>query len=498
LVGIWTIAGLFLFFIGAFLALTPIGVSVLFVLILLLFGMVKLIAKVAPGAPWWVKGVFLIAIAQMVLNVGFSSIYLGSGGLPIPISDLMLVVALFASFMHVVIYAKKIRLPLGMWIFLGWVILNISIHMHGDYQAFGMAAARDGIRLIESLYIIPAYVAVTLAFSAGKVGENWLRSMLYIMAISIGVYGLCYPFESTIMKVSPGFSSWQKWVPIFGNFITWPMAGLISVFGVLLWRWAYPGKLLLRQRFAMILIIFSGLLVFAMLQSRASYVFIILATGLLIVIGGQGRQLSFLMGFVALCAVVLFAFEISGLEFKGRVGKLTLSGISDHVLTLSGQSSNADFNGAAAGISQRKAWRAYSLGLWSHSIETQILGVGFGRTLTDLGFIGENGEKLLVQDPHNSYVTILTRSGLLGLSMMLSMFVWVFYMAIVGYRRLRNKHRPAAAFFLCVALFHLYCMINAWGEPHFEVTHYIITAFFTYGVTWAVWDKFFNAKKPAS
>jgi O-antigen ligase len=276
------------------------------------------------------------------------------------------------------------------------------------------------------------------------------------------------------------------------------MAGLISVFGVLLWRWAYPGKLLLRQRFAMILIIFSGLLVFAMLQSRASYVFIILATGLLIVIGGQGRQLSFLMGFVALCAVVLFAFEISGLEFKGRVGKLTLSGISDHVLTLSGQSSNADFNGAAAGISQRKAWRAYSLGLWSHSIETQILGVGFGRTLTDLGFIGENGEKLLVQDPHNSYVTILTRSGLLGLSMMLSMFVWVFYMAIVGYRRLRNKHRPAAAFFLCVALFHLYCMINAWGEPHFEVTHYIITAFFTYGVTWAVWDKFFNAKKPAS
>lgn len=491
--------GFILLIFGGFLALSPIGGTIIFVALLLLLGFFKMFAGIAPGAPWWMRGLFFSISSLLVLNVGFGSMFFGPASAPLPLTDLALAVALLASAGHVLFYQKKIRLPLGMWGFFVWVVFNLAVHLPFDFQDYGMSAARDAIRILEMLYIIPAYVAISLALSSGTKGQRWIKSFMYGTAIVVGLYGLFTPIQGMVAAISPAFPGVQKNEAIFGNYQTWPMAGLMGIFSVLLWRWAFPGKMTGWQKWWATVIVASGLLAFAVLQSRAGYVFFALSMGVMLFIGGQGRQVRIMMAFIALCCAGLLAVELSGVELKGRVGKLSLTGVVDHVLTLTGESKNSEFHGAAGGISQRKAWRAYSLGLWSESINSRIVGIGFGRMLTDMTRRGDNGELVGVQDPHNSFVTALTRSGLVGLAVMLVVFVWVFYMAIVGYRRMRERNRPVAAYFLGVLLFHVYCMVNAWGEPHYEVAHYLIPSFFIYGATWAVWDKFVREagkKKP--
>jgi O-antigen ligase len=489
------LSALFLFGLGGFLALAPIFGVVLVVGLMLLAGFVALIAKLAPGAPWWIKSVFLTISALLVLNVGFGAIFLGPKSAPVPLTDIVLVFALLACATHVFSERNRIHLPWGIWVIFFWVPMNVSIHLPADFEAFGMTAARDAIRIVEMLYIIPGYVVIRIALRSGEQGKRWLASFVYGTAVVMGAYGLLVPVQSTVSAISPAFPGLFKSEPILGGYQTWPLVGLMSIFGVLLWRWALPRKLTLMARLLSSMIVVSGLVAFAVLQSRGAYVFLAVALAVLALIGGQGKQVGKFSGFVALCCAGLLVVQVSGLEFKGRVGQLSLTGIVDHVSTLTGNSRNAEFNGAAGGISQRKAWRDYSLSLWSQSPSTRIFGVGFGRYLTDMVNRNEDGQMVGVQDPHNSFVTMLTRSGLIGLAIMLAVLGWVFYMGYFGYRRFRYTQRPLAAYFLWVMLFQIYCMISAWGEPHYEVAHFLMPSFFIYGATWAVWD-FYAAKTP--
>jgi O-Antigen ligase len=489
--------GLVMFLFAAILALAPFWAGLLFTGVLLIVLLFKFLARIAPGAPFWVRTLFGLIVGHSILNAGFSGIIFNAGSLPIPLTDVVLAIAIMAAMYKMLFGPPIYRLPLGMMVLVFWVIFNVGHHLPIDYQVYKMDAARDAIRILEFLTIIPAYVAARMALERGPAGIKWFMSLAVFLGWGVILYGVFTPFQEFLMMNSPVLSGGRSYVALLGNYQSWPMAPLVAIFSVLAYRWAIPGPRPFKVNLFHGLIVVVSIVAFGFLQSRAGYAFVALAIGGLFLIGGQGRQIMTFMGFLGICATGLIAVELSGLEIKGRVGKLSASGVAAHVMTLTGKVSDEEFKGAAGGIDQRKAWRKYSLMLWNHSFQTQVFGIGFGRVLTDMKRIDKDGNELFIADPHNSFVTTLTRSGLIGLTVMLSMLSWAFYMAIVGYRRNRQRNKPLAAFFLSFLMFLFYTIVDAWGEPHFELTHYIVPTFFMYGVAWAVWNHYEEKYSPA-
>jgi hypothetical protein len=476
---------------GAFLALTPVGATFIFVSLMAAVLMVVFLVKIAPGAPVWIKLLYGLVVGHAILNAGFAGIIFSSGSLPIPLTDTVLALAIAAALSHALFGPSEYRLPAGIVILMAWVTFNLALHLPEDYATFKMDAARDGIRVAEALTIIPGYIAARMALRKGEEGVRWFKTLLVFLGMGVFLYGVASPAQEWLYGHSPYFAGGKTFSPLLGNYQSWPMTGLVGIFGVLAYRWAVPGPRSLRVNLFHGLIVLGGLTAFGILQSRAGYAYVLVSMVVLSFIGGQSRQVLAFLGFLAFCATVLLTIEVSGVQLKGRVGTLSVSGIAEHMISLTGQSSSdSEFQGAAGGIDQRRAWRAYSLRLWGRDLESQVFGIGFGRVLTDLRHLDKDGQEIYVPDPHNSYVTTLTRSGLVGLTVMLSMLSWAFYMAFVGYRRYRLQKKAVAAFFLGFLMFLLYTIIDAWGEPHFELTHYIVPTYFLYGTAWAVWNHY--------
>jgi hypothetical protein len=477
---------------GGITSLQPYLAILLLIAVVGLGALTWLLRSLAPGAPWWIKASFFVVCGQLVLSYGFSNIIFFAGGVPIPLTDSLLMIALLYSAAHVWFVRDRVALPSGLWWLVGWVLFTLAWHLPSGLQRDGVGAARDAMPTVQMLYVVAGFIVVSLCLRAGEPGLRWLRSVLVLLGAMLAVYGLMYPFSSTLLSVSPRLGSLQQSVPIFGYFTTWPAMGVLPIVALGLWRWqahARGVKVGLTLQLFSLLVVVSGLLTFFMVQARIAYVFIALAVPMFLIVGGQRRQAARIVAAVLVGIAVLLTVELSGLEIKGRVGKLSASGIYHHLATLAGGVTDPDneFRGAAAGINQRKQWREYSLGLWGEDLSSRTLGIGYGFILTDLTTGGTGGEILVVREPHNSYVTTLTRTGLIGLAVMLALHAAVVYCCWFGYRRHRQR-RPAAAAFLLGALFYeTYSLLNAWGEPHFEVAHFAVPSYFIYGAVFAVY-----------
>lgn len=486
--GVSLVAGL----LALVIAVQPILVLLLLIGLAALAALIWLLRSLAPGAPWWIKGSLFVVCGQLVLSYGFSNIIFFAGGVPIPLTDSMLMLALLYSAGHVLFAREPVRLPAGLWAILGWVLFCIAWHLPEGLRRDGVGAARDAMPTVQMLYVLVGFVVIALCLRAGAAGERWLRGALLLLGALIGVYGLLYPLASVLLGISPRISSLQQSVPIIGYFTTWPAAGVLSVVGLMLWRWqAAQRGLPLRwpARLLGAVILVSGLMTFFMIQARIAYVFILLSLPILLLIGGQAGQVLRIFGAVLLGLSVLFAVELSGLELQGRVGRLSASGVYHHLATLTGATSDSgrEFAGAAGGVNQRRQWRDYALGLWAGDVPTRMLGIGYGYVLTDLTTGGTGGETLVVREPHNSYVTTLTRTGLAGLAVMLALHLAVAYCCLRRYRELYRIRPAPAAFFLGALCYELYSLLNAWGEPHYEVAHFAVPSYFIYGAVFAVY-----------
>jgi hypothetical protein len=192
-------------------------------------------------------------------------------------------------------------------------------------------------------------------------------------------------------------------------------------------------------------------------------------------------------GIVVLGIGALVVIEVSGIEIQGRIATVTASGIWDHLLSLTGQSRSAEFEGSAAGVTQRREWRDASLEKWAFSPQTMLVGIGFGDALTNHIVIGTGGEIIIVREPHNSFVTMLTRGGLLALSVFLTLLVYILAITAVGYWRYRAHDRRLAAIFLGGFLWQVMAMLQGWGQPYFENPYTVVPNYFVYGSLIALW-----------
>jgi hypothetical protein len=442
-----------------------------------------LVRRVAPGAPMWIKASFLVVMGQLVFSYGFSNIIFFIGGIPLPISECVLFFALCACAHRIWLAKDRLKLPWPLLVLVLWVFFNLALHLPIGLIHDGVGAARDAMPTVEILFIIPGFVIAIICLEEGQRGKIWIHSVLLILGCLLAVYGMLYPISGNIQAISPQVSSVQQNVSIFGHFTSFPAVSIMAMIGWMLWRWQSSEPAKFWSTALGIAIFVAGLLVFFMFQSRIAYLFVAVSLLIFLVIGGQTKQATLIVLGLLVGVTILLTIEMSGLQIKGRVGRLSASGIFEHVMTLTGQTSDSrsEFSGAANGVSQRHRWREYSLKLWSRDISTQISGIGFGQVLTDHTTTGTGGETMIVREPHNSYVTTLTRSGIVGLTVMLCLHASVLWICVFGYWRSYLSQRSQAAFFLGVIFFEIYSLLNAWGEPHFEVAYFAIPSYFIYG-----------------
>lgn len=446
-----------------------------------------LLVAIAPSAPLWARATFVVLLGHLLLNYGFANAVLTLGPVRAPFSELVLVLALIGSVVYLLGTGARC-VPVALWLFLSWLVFALAVHLPSGFARYGIAALRDALPTVQAFYLLPGFAIAHIAIRHPD-GARWARRFFLIVGLFTAAYGLGYPFQKTLLTYSPRVSGMQQLVPLVGYFASWPQAALTGVCGVLLWNWASPasGQVVLAAFRVTLIAAFGAAFLFV--QSRTGYVTAFVLFLLLLLVGGQVRTASRL-ALAATCGIMLLlSMNMLGIELRGRVGELSLETLVDHLQTLSGVADPAsELQGAAGGIEQRRMWREQSLRLWRTDVGTTFFGIGYGQPLTNFSVGGTEGRPIVVREPHNSYVTILTRLGITGVAIMLTFHIAAFSTALRLYRKARlHGDRPLAAIAFGIAVYFVCNYLNAIGEPNFESAHFVMPYFFLAGAIFALW-----------
>jgi hypothetical protein len=323
--------------------------------------------------------VYLVAL--LTVSSGFNS----PGGLPLAFLGL---VALLATLPKDARPAQEGAMVLTAWVMaiLGLWGMARLIWDIPEYGAF--LALRDGLWIPD---IMAAFVGYALYRKLGDKSESWLA----FLAVAPVLYACLYPLRLTLQ----GSQLTGAAEPLIG------FAGLTLVLPLsLFWLLTRPG----RRLHLLLLGLCTLELVF--LQSRTLYLILLPALAVVTlgaVRAGIGKRVAVRASSVGLILLVLLLASPYLPEVHGRVGRLSVDTVALQLDTLSG-----GLGPGAGGVEQRRAWT----GSVFHDLRQRplglFLGAGLGRDFLQ-GFTSARG--VPVRKPHNDYVEVLGRMGLLGL-----------------------------------------------------------------------------------
>lgn len=339
----------------------------------------------------------------MLLNHGFMQLRIPPvGGAGIPIGEMVLFLSLIS-----INYAKllpKLFSLVFIYPFLVWWGLGIGRAFIG-FLEYGMWALRDATHVLESLFLL-----VGFAFAADpKMIDRFFRWLPKILAATV-VYSALFPFIDVLQSFSPTIISANGVVtPIFFNYVGSPNYAIMAAAYVFIFQKEIRVNIIRNQPIATAAVLWGGCA--ALFQSRTIYLQII-AT--MILFGFYRRKLLsqsvlvivLLLGIVALLPVI-------GLQIKGRLGEVSINFLINHFLAIGGvmsETAGDNVKGAAEGVMQRTDWWMSIYHRLTSDIWNLLFGLGYGIPLTDFRYYGG----VIVREPHNSYISILARIGLLG------------------------------------------------------------------------------------
>jgi hypothetical protein len=470
---------------GAAVVLLPVPTLVqLVVALAVAVGVAFGIRWTLPGVPLWIRALYFVVFCQALLNYGFGNVMLKAGPIPLPATEMVLMLGLLAVARHAIGGPEAMRIPRILSLVCGWAVIHVTVHLPGGWARAGVLAARDALPAVEMLSLLPFYVAMRWLLVQPS-SERVLARLFFVAMTVISLYVLTYPLQETLWQISPKIHGFSNAVPLLGYYAH--SISCVMLFFCLLWTWQHRAPFTATKVAFVALCIVSSLLTYALTQARISYLFLMFGMVVLAATGRLWRQLALMAGIVVLGFGALVVIEVTGIEIQGRIATVTASGIWDHLLSLTGQSRSAEFEGSAAGVTQRREWRDASLEKWAISPQTMLLGIGFGDALTNHITIGTGGEVIIVREPHNSFITMLTRGGVVALVVFVTLLTYILAITATGYWRYRVHDRRLAAIFLGGFLWQVMAMLQAWGQPYFENPYTVVPNYFVYGSLIALW-----------
>lgn len=345
--------------------------------------------------------------------------------------------------------------------FLLWWIFGIGKALYAVPE-YGMWALRDATHVIESLFL---WVGFVFAGALGAMDRLfiWLRRILVIGTL----YGFSYPWREELGAFSPTILS---------------AAGYVTPF---FFHYVGSGHLILMESVRRLIGLSGGILVPGLLiaytmgifQSRTHYLQLIVIVLMLLWYRGKAfKKMSMALGVGLLAFVLLAEF---GPEIKGRNEQnISLDFIARHFVAIAGIKSEG-VEGAAEGVPLRLGWWEDIMDRLLENKQNLIFGLGYGFPLID--FSGPVAE--VVREPHNSYISIFARLGILGILLFSSAHIFLLRSWWISFKLCRRmNYRIGQDRLFLLMVYFVLIWTNSFGEDAFEKPFYTIPYYFFWGV----------------
>jgi hypothetical protein len=408
---------------------------------------------------------YIIAL-YLILNYGFMLVRVPIGIVEVPVGELLIVFFLFTIHYPTTLPCFKSVFPLALLLCWWGYVLTRAFSGVPEY---GLWALRDATNVIESLYFIGGFVFAQRPANIEKF-FIWLPKLL----IAACCYGLTYPLGVYIRAISPTITGGtEQIVTLIGTYTNSSVIMLWSAFSVFIYLAQARGRTAPGYLFSIFLIGFSVIIFQARtiyLQIMAIFLLFLLFRKDLITKG---------VATIILCLFIISLFPMLDVKITGRLGEeVSVGFINKHFMAIFGVS-NKGVEHAAQGVFQRTGWWASIYNRLTNSFLDLLIGLGYGFPLIDFHVTGG----VPVREPHNSYISIVARSGLIGLMFFFSVH---FFLLRIWYSTYNHCKRllwdQGANNLLILMIYFVLIWIFAIGEDAFEKPFNTIPYYFSWGI----------------
>jgi hypothetical protein len=386
-----------------------------------------------------------VLTGYILFNYGFMQLRLPPG---IPLSEICLIFCL--ATINIPVVLRRMSGAINLAPLLTWWCFGLGRAIV-DGSNYGVWALRDAVQVIESLWLIVAFAVVQKAENLETLCR-WLKWL----GIAYLVYAVGVPFQHSIARISPSVPQASTGAPM-------PVIGAYQNIGsILLWIAFYLAMTKHKHQLTRMAAPAAACLIIGAVvivgQGRTIYLQLV---GLMCIVGlfrpkGLGK-FAMVLPILFIILGIITAFEI---KIPGRLtDKVSFSFIIAHIEAVGGTAEGDEegIAGAASGVPQRLGW-------WTNILEQEwadpvkfITGLGYGRPLTN--FSGARGQK--VREPHNSFVSVLARLGIVGAISWVWLHVELFKLWRKVFLYYRSVH---AKVWIERLLLMLAFVVLVWGE----------------------------------
>ncbi len=408
----------------------------------------------------------LIIGLYMVLNLGFMLVRIPPAvGTGVPFGELLLLLFLL-TFVFDIKWLPHFSRSIFLLPFILWWSLGIGRSI-AAVPEFGMWALRDATHVIESLFLWVGFVFAAKLSTVDRFFV-WLRRVMVIGTI----YAFTFPFREVLRAFSPTILAAAGYTTtIFFQYASSFVLVLMEVAHRLIHRSSASGpRSLLINAFLIVYVV-------AIFQARTVYLQVIV----LMILFVWYRRIAFgKMNVVLMLAGLAFlAFVSVGVEISGRLGQtVSLNFIVNHFAAIWGREAEGVVS-AARGVGWRLNFWAIIWRQVTDNLGSMLFGLGYGFPLID--FLGGQGQ--IVREPHNSYFSILGRTGFVGLFL----FAWGHILLIRVWSRAFNLcrrvgYRLGQDRLLLLMVFFVLIWVLTMTEGAFESPYLTIPYYFFWGI----------------
>lgn len=406
----------------------------------------------------------LVVVAlYLILNYGFMLVRMPPN-VGVPFGEILLMTYLL--WLNEVRLLPRFSNTIFLLPFLTWWVSGIG-RAYFAFPEYGLVAIRDATHVIESLFLWVGFV-----FAAREENiERFFRWLPWILGISV-VYGIGFPLQETLKSFSPSvLSSAGKSTAIFFQYTNTSVLILLAAAYLMIVR---PKTIALGP---MLLAPLLLAYVVAIFQARTIYLQVI---AMLLLFAWQYRSSFVKMSSALLLGAMAFlVVSALGIQFTGRLGgAISIDFIIAHFGTIMGEG-EGELAGVAGGVDLRTGWW---LSIWERvtsSAGNFLFGLGYGFPLID--FYGPGGAT--IREPHNSYISIFARTGVVGLLA----FIWMHaILLVVWFRALRlcrrARYRLGQERLIVLLIYFMLIWVYGIGEDAFEKPFNAIPYYFFWGI----------------
>jgi len=345
-----------------------------------------------------------------------------------------------------------------------WSVIYLTLSASVGFFEFGIWAGRDALHLVEVWWLL--VILFVLSRVDIRVEFTKATKVLFFLIMAKIILILSGDITTGLLIIQ----GVQGEIDILSSKI-----GATVVLFLVFWLWFVK---LDRGWLIPIMLVFF----FVILQSRYIYIGIISST-LLYLTFSKNLLYGWFKTFILLVIFLLLMQLVSMLDFldgytKWGIEKISPFYLFSHLISSFNIVTTDTFEGAAGGVHQRLDWLLLNWDRAINNVNVFLFGQGFGPILTDFHAIHT------VREPHNSYLSVFARTGLIGFTLWMFFHVYVNTKVYLLLLSKKEKIRTMLSFrILLVMLMSMHAMYwYSLVEPGFETPHHAIPYYMLLGI----------------